>query len=129
MMQKTATIDDYIAGFPDEIQAILKQLRSIIYQAAPEAGEKIGYGIPTFTLHGNLVHFAAYKNHIGLYPGPRTIEKFSAELADYETSKGTIRFPLDAPMPLELIERIVKDRVKENLLAVEAKRRTKSKVS
>ncbi len=122
-------IDSYIAQFPTDVRILLEQIRATIRQAAPDASEKIGYGIPTFTLHGNLIHFAACKNHIGLYPGPDTIEKFSDELAEYETSKGTIRFPLDTPMPLELIERIVKGRVKENLMAAEAKRKKKSKVS
>jgi uncharacterized protein YdhG (YjbR/CyaY superfamily) len=126
MMQKVATIDDYIAGFPANVQVILKQLRATIHQAAPEAVEKIGYGIPTFALHGNLVHFAVYKNHIGLYPGSRTIEKFSSELAKFETSKGAIRFPLDTPIPFDLIERIVKERIEENLLAAETKRKKKN---
>lgn len=121
-------IDSYIAQFSAEIRIILQQIRTTIRRAAPDASEKIGYGIPTFTLYGNLIHFAAYKNHIGLYPGPETIEKFSDELAEYETSKGTIRFPLDTPMPLELIECIVKERVEENIIAAEAKRKKKSKV-
>ena len=109
------TIDEYIAGFPAEVQAILQKVRATIHQAAPDAQEKIGYGIPTFTLHGNLVHFAAYKNHIGFYPAPRGIEKFKDELAAYAGSKGTIQFPLDQPIPYELIRRIVVFRVQDNL--------------
>ncbi len=124
-MNTPENIDIYIAGFPSVVQEMLEQVRLTIRQAAPDAQEKIGYGIPTFTLHGNLVHFAGYKNHIGFYPGPMAIEKFERELSSYETSKGTIHFPLDAPLPLELIERIVKDRVEENLKAAEAKQKKK----
>lgn len=119
------TIDEYIALFPPDVRAILERLRATIRQAAPEAKEKIGYGIPTFTLHGNLIHFAAYKNHIGLYPGATAIERFQDALAPYEISKGTVRFPLDAPLPLELIKRIVEDRVQENETAAQAKRKKK----
>lgn len=119
------TIDEYIAGFPAEVQAILQKVRATIRQAAPDAQEKIGYGIPTFTLHGNLVHFAAYKNHIGFYPAPRGIEKFKDELAAYAGSKGTIQFPLDQPIPYELIRRIVIFRVQDNLehAALKAKKK------
>ena len=119
------TIDEYIAPFPPNIRAILERLRRAIRQAAPEAKEKIGYGIPTFTLHGNLVHFAAYKNHIGFYPGATAIERFQDALAGYETSKGTVRFPLNASLPLELIKRIVEDRVQENEKNAQAKRKKK----
>ena len=119
------TIDEYIAPFPPDVRSILERLRATIRQVAPEAKEKIGYGIPTFTLHGNLVHFAAYKNHIGFYPGATAIERFQDALAGYETSKGTVRFPLDAPLPLELIKRIVEDRVQENINTYEAKRKKK----
>lgn len=119
------TIDEYTALFPPDVRAILERLRATIRQAAPEAKEKISYGIPTFTLHGNLIHFAAYKNHIGLYPGATAIERFQDALAPYETSKGTIRFPLDAPLPLELIKRIVEDRVQENEKAAQAKQKKK----
>lgn len=119
------TIDEYIAGFPAEVQAILQKVRATIRQAAPDAQEKIGYGIPTFTLHGNLVHFAAYKNHIGFYPAPRGIEKFKDELAAYAGSKGTIQFPLDQLIPYELIRRIVIFRVQDNLehAALKAKKK------
>ena len=109
------TIDEYIAGFPPDVQAILQQIRTTIREAAPDAQEKISYQMPTFALKGNLVHFAAYENHIGFYPAPTGIEAFSEELAVYQTGKGTLRFPLDEPMPFDLIRRIVAFRVQENL--------------
>ena len=109
------TIDEYIAGFPPDIRRTLKQIRSTIRKAAPAAEEAIAYQMPTFRQHGNLVHFAAFKNHIGFYPAPRAIEEFKKELAAYEGSKGTVRFPLDQPLPLGLIGRMVKFRVKKNL--------------
>lgn len=114
-MKKTADIDEYIAGFPSDVQKILERIRTTIKKAAPDAEEAIKYGIPTFTLKGNLVHFAAYKNHIGFYPAPRAIEKFKKELSRYEGGKGTIQFPLDKPIPFPLISRIVKFRVKDHL--------------
>jgi uncharacterized protein YdhG (YjbR/CyaY superfamily) len=107
-------IDEYIAGFPGDVQAVLQQIRATIRKAAPEAQETINYGIPTFTLHGNLVHFAAFKKHIGFYPTPSGIEKFKAELAGYESAKGSVQFPLDKPIPYELITQIVTFRVEEN---------------
>ncbi|POY37339.1 hypothetical protein C3K47_06120 [Solitalea longa] len=113
---KVNTIDEYIAGFPKETQQVLEQIRATIKKVVPEAEEKISYAIPTFYLNGNLVHFAAYANHIGLYPAPRAIEAFKEELSGYKGGKGTIQFPLDKPMPLELIERIVQFRVEESLL-------------
>ncbi|WP_141503878.1 iron chaperone [Paenibacillus luteus] len=109
------TIDQYIANFPSEIQDILEKIRSVIKKAAPEATEKIGYQMPTFVLHGNLVHFAAYKNHIGLYPAPSGIEAFKQQLSPFKGAKGSIRFPLDEPIPYELIGEIVKYRVAENI--------------
>lgn len=107
------TIDEYIAGFPRPVQAILKQIRSTIRRAAPDAGEAIKYRVPTFVLNGNLVHFAAFKNHIGFYPTPSGIQEFSDELSRYESAKGSVQFPIDEPMPLSLIGRIVKFRVRE----------------
>jgi uncharacterized protein YdhG (YjbR/CyaY superfamily) len=115
------TIDEYIATFPGEIQKILQELRATIKAAAPEAEEKISYQMPTFFLKGNLVHFAALKNHIGFYPTPSGIQAFQKELAVYEGSKGAIRFPIGKPLPLELVSRIVKFRVAENLQRAEAK--------
>lgn len=109
------TIDEYIASFPKNVQAILKQLRKTIKAAAHTAEEKISYQMPTFYLNGNLVHFAAFKEHIGFYPTPSGIEKFKKELSVYKGAKGSVQFPLDQPMPLDLIGRIVKFRVEENL--------------
>ena len=108
-------IDEYIAGFPDDIQAILQKVRTTIRKAAPAAEETIKYQIPTFTLNGNLVHFAAFKKHIGFYPTPTGIEEFKDELSAYAGAKGSVRFPLDKPIPYDLISRIVNFRVKENL--------------
>jgi len=116
------TIDEYIAGFPPEVRRTLKQIRRTIRKAAPAAEEAIAYQMPTFRQHGNLVHFAAFKNHIGFYPAPRAIEEFKKELAAYEGSKGTVRFPLDQPIPLGLITRMVKSRVKKNLELAAAKK-------
>lgn len=108
-------IDQYIATFPAESQAKMQVLRKTIKKAAPMAEECINYAMPTFKLHGNLVHFAAYKNHIGFYPAPSGIEAFEKELKKFKTSKGAIQFPIDQPIPFELIESIVNFRVKENI--------------
>lgn len=115
------SIDEYIAAFPEDIQKILGELRATIKASAPDAGEKISYQMPTFTLKGNLVHFAAYKKHIGFYPTPSGIQAFKHELSVYEGSKGAVRFPIDKPLPLELICKIVKFRVTENLKNAEIK--------
>ena len=115
------TIDDYIAAFPKDIQEILGKVRATIRKAAPEAQETINYGIPTFTLKGNLVHFAAFKKHIGFYPAPSGIEKFKVELSEYESAKGSVQFPLDQPIPYDLISKITVFRVKENLEKAAAK--------
>ena len=112
---KPNNIDEYIAAFPPDIQAILQRIRAIVHEAAPEAEEAIKYQMPTFVLQDkNLVHFAAFKNHIGFYPTPAGIEKFSQELSAYEGGKGSIRFPLNQPIPFELIQQIVTFRVSEN---------------
>ena len=108
---KPTTIDEYIAGFPADIQKILQEIRAAIRSEAPHAGEKIGYAIPTFTLNGNLIHFAAFKNHIGLYPTPNGLEEFKEELSGYKGAKGSVQFPLDQPMPIDLIKRITRFRV------------------
>ena len=108
---KARDIDEYIAGFPEDVQAILEQVRKTIQQAAPGATEAIAYAIPTFKLNGNLVHFAAFKNHIGFYPTPGGIESFKKELSAYKEGKGSVQFPLDQPMPLDLITRMVNYRV------------------
>jgi len=114
-------IDAYIAKFPKDIQVILQELRATIREAAPDAAETISYQMPTFQLKGNLVHFAAYKNHIGFYPVPTGIEAFKKELSVYKGGKGSIQFPIDQPLPLGLISKIVKFRVAENLEKAEAK--------
>lgn len=108
------TIDAYISTFPAATQKLLKQMRQTIKKAAPEATEKIAYGIPTFVYNGNLVHFGGYDRHISFFPTPSGIEKFEKELQQYATSKGTIQFPLDEPLPLELVARITAFRVQEN---------------
>lgn len=107
-------VDEYIAEFPKDTQKLLEEIRTVIKKAAPEAEETISYAMPTFKLHGNLVHFAAYKNHIGFYPAPNGIDEFKKELSVYKGAKGSVQFPLNKPMPLDLISRIVKFRVKEN---------------
>ncbi len=117
--------DEYIATFPREIQKILEELRATIKAAAPDAEEKISYQMPTFFLNGNLVHFAAFKNHIGFYPTPAGIEKFEKELSRYEGAKGSIKFPIAEPLPLELISKIVKFRVTQNLKKAETKSKKK----
>jgi uncharacterized protein YdhG (YjbR/CyaY superfamily) len=116
-----ATIDEYIATFPPKIQALLQQVRGTIKAAAPEAVEKISYQMPTFYLNGNLIHFAAFKHHIGLYPAPSGIRAFAKELSVYVGAKGSVQLPLDKPLPLELITRMVEFRVAENLAKAEGK--------
>jgi uncharacterized protein YdhG (YjbR/CyaY superfamily) len=108
------TIDEYIATFPPNIQTLLQQIRATIHKAAPEAEETISYQMPAFKQNGILVYFAAFKNHIGFFPTAQGIEAFKDKLAAYKTSKGTIQFPFDRPLPLELIEEIVRFRVKTN---------------
>jgi uncharacterized protein YdhG (YjbR/CyaY superfamily) len=110
---KPATIDDYIAAFPPEVQSILEKIRMTIQEAVPDAEETISYGMPTFTRKGILVHFGAFKKHIGFYPPVRD-EALRREAAIYEGEKGNLKFPLDQPMPYALIARIAKARVKEN---------------
>jgi uncharacterized protein YdhG (YjbR/CyaY superfamily) len=119
------TIDEYIAGFPRDVQEILEKIRRTIREAAPEADETIKYQMPTFTFKGNLVHFAAFKEHIGFYPVPTGIEAFKSELSVYAGGKGSVRFPLDRPIPFDLIRRIVEFRVKENLQRAEAREKKK----
>ena len=109
------TIDEYIGTFPANVQDTLQKLRQTIGRAAPGAKETISYQIPTFTLEGNLVHFAGFKNHIGFYPASSGIEAFKNELSRYKGAKGSVQFPINEPLPLPLISRIVKFRVKENL--------------
>jgi uncharacterized protein YdhG (YjbR/CyaY superfamily) len=120
-------IDAYISGFPQDIQKILQKLRTAIKKAAPGATEAISYQMPTFKLHGNLVHFAAFTNHIGFYPTPKGIDAFRSELAGYKKGKGSIQFPIDEPLPLDLITKIVHIRVLENTEKAEAKLKSKRK--
>ena len=119
------SIDEYIASFPEDIQNILNDIRATIRAAAPEATEKISYQMPTFFLNGNLVHFAAFKNHVGFYPTPSGIDEFKAELSKYKGSKGSIQFPIDQPVPLDLIAKIVKYRISENLKKAASKSKRK----
>jgi len=109
------SIDGYIARHPKNVQRLLRQLRLTIKKAAPQAGEKISYGIPTFTLNGNLVHFGGFKDHVSFFPTSSGITAFLKALKAYKVSRGTVQFPLDEPLPLALVSRMVKFRVKENL--------------
>ncbi len=113
--KKINNIDEYINEFPKDVQIKLQELRKVIKDTAPESIETISWQMPTFKLNGNLVHFAAFTKHIGLYPGPEAIVKFEKELMEYKTSKGAIQFPLDKPIPFDLIKRIVEFRVKEQI--------------
>ncbi len=108
-------VDKYIAGFPEDVRLKLEEIRAIIRKNAPTAFEKMSYGIPTFDLNGNLVHFAGYKRHVGFYPGANGIEAFKHEFEKYKWAKGSVQFPLDKKLPTALITRIVKYRVKQNL--------------
>lgn len=116
-------IDEYIAQFPDEIQEKLQKIRKVVQEAAPGATEKMSYQMPTFYLYGNLVHFAAFKNHIGFYPTPSGITTFDKELAPYKRAKGSVQFPIDQPIPYDLIDKIVRFRVLENLQVAKEKQR------
>jgi uncharacterized protein YdhG (YjbR/CyaY superfamily) len=115
------SIDEYILQFPSEVQEILEKLRRVIKESAPDAKEKISYQMPAFVLNGNLVYFAAYKKHIGFYPTPSGINAFKNELSEYKGGKGTVQFPIEKPLPYELISRIVKFRAAENKKKAEDK--------
>lgn len=125
MKGNITSIDEYIAQFPVEVQEILETLRRIIKESAPDATEKISYQMPTFDLHGNLVHFAAWKKHIGFYPTSSGINAFKQELSEYKGSKGAVQFPLGKPLPYELIREIVTFRVAENIKKAETKSKKK----
>lgn len=114
-------VDEYISLFPLNVREILEKIRLTIREAAPDAKEKISYRMPTFYLKGNLVHFAAFKNHIGFYPTSSGIEEFEQEISAYKSSKGAVQFPLDQPIPYDLISKIVKFRVEENLEKAKSK--------
>lgn len=111
------SIDQYLNGFPDEVRGILSELRATIREAAPSATEKISYQLPTFYLNGNLVHFAAFERHIGFYPTPSGIKAFEEQLRKYKSAKGSVQFPINEPLPLDLIAEIVRFRVTENTQA------------
>ena len=118
------SIDEYIVGFPENVQQRLEKIRATIKKAAPKAQEKISYQIPTFTLDGKyVIYFAGFKNHISVYPAPRGSEEFKEELSAYGGGKGTVQFPLDKPVPYELISRIVKFRIKDNLEKAKTKKK------
>lgn len=127
MARQFKTIDEYIGTFPQDVQHILNELRQTIRESAPEAQETINYQMPTLILHGNLVHFAAFQNHIGFYPTPTGIEAFKQELSRYKGAKGSVQFPLDEPLPLPLIRRIVEYRVKENIERKQKKKASSKK--
>lgn len=114
-MARFKTVDEYIAAVPSEHQAIIKQMRATIKKAAPGATEKISYGMPYYNLNGRLLYFGASKDHIGLYPMKSALEQFKKELTGYQTSPGTVRFPLNKPLPLVLVSKMVKFRLNENL--------------
>lgn len=120
---KPENIDQYISEFPEEIQVILEEIRTTIQNAAPKAIEKISYAMPSFYLNGNLVYFAAFKNHIGFYPTSSGIEAFQDEISHYKNSKGAVQFPINQKIPLALITKIVKFRVKENELKIKTKKK------
>ena len=121
-------IDDFIAKYPQDVQAILQKIRAVIHKSAPKAEEAMSYGIPTFKLNGkNLVHFSAFKEHIGFYPTPTGIEKFKTELSAYESAKGSVKFPLNKPIPYTLIGKITQFRVKEVSAQTAPKKSTKAK--
>lgn len=119
------SIDEYILRCPPKVQEVLRELRRVIKEAAPEAQEKISWQMPTFVLHGNLIHFAVHTKHIGFYPGTSGIEAFKQQLSSYKGAKGSVQFPIDKPLPYEIITEIVKFRVAENLKQAEAKVRNK----
>ncbi|SOD95468.1 iron chaperone [Spirosoma fluviale] len=124
-INSSSDIDAYIAAFPAEIQVLLEQVRQTILDAAPDADEAISYGIPTLKLNGNLVHFAAFKNHIGFYPAPQGLDAFKEELSGYKGAKGSVQFPFDQPLPLDLIAKITKFRISQNLAKADAKGKKK----
>lgn len=123
-MAPAASVDEYIKNFPSKTQSLLKQLRKTIKAAAPKADEMISYGIAGYKYHGMLIYFAGFTNHVSVYPAPRTAPEFKKELAAYKGGKGTVQFPLDKPLPLELVKRIVKYRVQQNEEKALSKKKT-----
>jgi uncharacterized protein YdhG (YjbR/CyaY superfamily) len=129
MKNKITSIDEYIDTFPENVQTILKQVRKTIKAAAPQTGEKISYGIPTFTLNGKyLIYFAGWKHHISIYPIPVGDDEFNQEIAPYVAGKGTLKFPIDKPLPLKLITKIVKLKVAESLSQTDQKKYSSNKM-
>ena len=126
--QAIKDIDSFIAQFPIATQKIMNKVRATIQKAAPEATETINYGIPTFQLHGNLVHFSAYEHHIGFYPGAAGIAQFQDEIANYKSAKGSVQFPLNAPIPYDLIKKITLFRVEQNKNKADSKSKKKSQI-
>ena len=124
-MEKPTTIDEYIANFPADVQEIMQKVRETVKTAVPQSTEAISYGMPTFKLEGNLVHFGGAKNHLGFYPAPSGITAFAAELASYQSSKGAVQFPYEQPIPYELISKITQFRAAENLEKAAAKKKKK----
>ena len=122
---KVNSVAEYISGFPKEVQKLLKELRATIIKTVPEAEEVISYQMPAYKYYGMLVYFAAYKNHIGFYPGVSPVEKYKKEIAIFKSSKGTVQFPLDKPLPIELILKMLTFKVKENLQKAQIKARKK----
>jgi uncharacterized protein YdhG (YjbR/CyaY superfamily) len=120
-MNIPGNVDEYIAMYPENIRIMLEKIRAAIRQAAPEAQEKISYQMPSYKLKGMLVYFAAHTNHMGFYPLKSAIEAFKSELEQYQTSKGTVQFPYNKPLPVNLIKRIIKFRVRENLVKAASK--------
>lgn len=120
-MQKAKTVDEYIAGAPSEVQGKLKSIRKVIKETAPDAEEKMSYGMPYYSYKGRLIYFAYAKNHIGVYPMPPATDQFKKELEPYHTSRATIQFKLDQKIPLDLLKKIVKARIRANEQAKKAK--------
>jgi uncharacterized protein YdhG (YjbR/CyaY superfamily) len=120
-MKKPGSVEEYIESFPKEVQKTLKQMRSAVKKAAPKAEEKISYGMPYYSLNGRLVYFAGYKRHIGFYPMPGAIAAFKKEIAKYKWAKGSVQFLLDKPLPISLITKMIKFRVKENEAKIKLK--------
>lgn len=127
MQANFSNVDEYIAGFPDDVQAKLRAMRQVIREAAPDATEQIAYAMPAYKLNGPLVYFAAFKEHIGFYPAGDLSGPFDEELTPYKRAKGTVRLPIDQPLPLDLIRRIVEYRVDQNMQKAAAKKNSKKK--
>lgn len=127
--KKPSTVDEYIAAFPADMQKLLQQMRQTIRKVVPDAEEVIGYGIPTYKLNGNLVHFGGFKNHVGFYPAPHGLQAFADELSKYKGAKGSVQFPKDEPLPIDLIKRIVEYRVQQNMEVKPAKKAATKKAA